>query len=106
MASTVRGGWDAATCRVRQFARAALPQCEQPARARGLALAVADVGWFNTENLFREIDREEVSLLLLKCHDYINGWRRGVYPWSSACRLRQSGPALVGAAVRAALPAG
>jgi teichuronic acid biosynthesis glycosyltransferase TuaH len=60
--------------------------------ARGLALAVADVGWFNTENLFREIDRERVSVLLLKCQDYLNGWRRGLYPWSSSCRLRQSGP--------------
>ena len=59
-------------------------------RARGLALAVADVGWFNTENLFREIDRQRVSVFLLKCHDYINGWRRGLYPWSNACRLRQS----------------
>ena len=29
--------------------------------ADGLALAVADVGWFNTENLFREIDRESVG---------------------------------------------
>ena len=60
--------------------------------APGLSLAVADVGWFNTENLFREIDREKVSVLLLKCQDYVNGWRRGVYPWSSSCRLRQSGP--------------
>jgi teichuronic acid biosynthesis glycosyltransferase TuaH len=63
------------------------------ARARGLALAIADVGWFNTENLFREIDRDRVSLLLLKCHDYLNGWRRGVYPWSNTCRLRHSSPA-------------
>jgi teichuronic acid biosynthesis glycosyltransferase TuaH len=60
---------------------------------RGLSLAVADVGWFNTENLFREIDRESVDLLLLKCFDYVNGWRRGLYPWSRACRLRRSGPA-------------
>lgn len=65
----------------------------QAEHSRGLALAVADVGWFNTENLFREIDREDVSLFLLKCQDYVNGWRRGVYPWSSSCRLRQSGPA-------------
>ncbi len=65
---------------------------ERPAQARGLALAVADVGWFNTENLFREIDREHVSLLMLKCQDYVNGWRRGLYPWSRSCRLRQSGP--------------
>jgi teichuronic acid biosynthesis glycosyltransferase TuaH len=66
----------------------------EPARAdrRGLSLAVADVGWFNTENLFREIDREAVAVLLLKCLDYVNGWRRGVYPWSRACRLRPSGP--------------
>ena len=49
---------------------------------QGLSLAVADVGWFNTENLFREIDRESVDVLLLKCFDYVNGWRRGVYPWS------------------------
>ena len=59
----------------------------------GLSLAVADVSWFNTENLFREIDREAVDVLLLKCFDYINGWRRGLYPWSRACRLRRSGPA-------------
>ena len=66
---------------------------EHPARdAPGLALAVADVGWFTTETLFREIDRESVSVLLLKCQDYVNGWRRGIYPWSSSCRLRQSGP--------------
>jgi teichuronic acid biosynthesis glycosyltransferase TuaH len=64
----------------------------QPALARGLRLAVADVGWFTTETLFREIDRESVSVLLLKCHDYLNGWRRGVFPWSRSCRLRQSGP--------------
>jgi glycosyltransferase involved in cell wall biosynthesis len=59
---------------------------------QGISLAVADVGWFNTENLFREIDRESVAVLLLKCLDYLNGWRRGVYPWSKACRLRPFGP--------------
>jgi glycosyltransferase involved in cell wall biosynthesis len=58
----------------------------------GLALAVADVGWFNTENLFREIDRQSVAVLLLKCQDYVNGWRRGLFPWSRACRLRRRGP--------------
>lgn len=61
-------------------------------RAPGLALAIADVGWFNTENLFREIDRASVSVLLLKCQDYVNGWRRSVYPWSRSCRLRQVSP--------------
>lgn len=58
---------------------------------QGLSLAVADVGWFNTENLFREIDRESVDVLLLKCYDYLNGWRRGLYPWSRECRLRHAG---------------
>src|SRR4051794_8428646 len=47
----------------------------------GLSLAVADVGWPNTENLFREIDRDSVDVLLLKCQDYLNGWRRGLFPW-------------------------
>src|SRR5262245_57437698 len=59
-----------------------------------LALAVADAGWATTENLFREMDRESVAVLMLKCMDYVNGWRRGVYPWSSACRLRRSSPAM------------
>jgi teichuronic acid biosynthesis glycosyltransferase TuaH len=77
----------ATTRQSRPFAAA----CAAP--PRGLALAVADVGWFNTENLFREIDRDCVSVLLLKCHDYLNGWRRGVYPWSSTCRLRHSSTA-------------
>ncbi len=61
-------------------------------RTVGLSLAVADVGWFNTENLFREIDRDSVEVLLLKCQDYLNGWRRGLFPWSRECRLRRSGP--------------
>jgi teichuronic acid biosynthesis glycosyltransferase TuaH len=63
------------------------PNCGE----HGLSLAVSDVGWFNTENLFRELDRESVDVLLLKCFDYINGWRRGLYPWSRACRLRRCG---------------
>jgi teichuronic acid biosynthesis glycosyltransferase TuaH len=60
----------------------------------GLAFAVADVGWFNTENLFREIDRESVEVLLLKCVDWVNGWRKGYYPWSRDCRLRRSSDTL------------
>ena len=51
-----------------------------------LALAVADINWFTTESLFREIDRQSVSILALRCMDYVNGWRRGIYPWSSSCR--------------------
>jgi teichuronic acid biosynthesis glycosyltransferase TuaH len=63
-----------------------------PMASAGLSLAVADVGWATTENLFREIDRESVAVLMLKCQDYLNGWRRGLYPWSPNCRLRTSGP--------------
>ena len=50
------------------------------------------MGWFNTENLFREIDRESVSVLLLKCQDYVNGWRRGLYPWSSSVDCGRAAP--------------
>ena len=66
------------------------PVVEKP----GLSLAVADVGWFNTENLYREIDRESVSVLLLKCQDYLTGWRRSLYPWSRECRLSQCGDSM------------
>jgi glycosyltransferase involved in cell wall biosynthesis len=51
-----------------------------------LALAVADINWFTTESLFREIDQPSVSILALRCLDYLNGWRRGIYPWSRSCR--------------------
>jgi len=63
-----------------------------PIEQDGLALAVADVGWFTSENLFRDMDRDNVAVLLLKCLDYVNGWRRGLYPWSADCRLRRCGP--------------
>ncbi len=61
-------------------------------RATSLALVIADAGWFTTENLFREIDDESVSLLMLKCLDYVNGVGRGIYPWSAVCRTRRDGP--------------
>src|SRR5271165_4352155 len=51
-----------------------------------MALAVADINWFTTASLFREIDHPSVSLLALRCLDYQNGWRQGVYPWSQTCR--------------------
>jgi glycosyltransferase involved in cell wall biosynthesis len=63
-----------------------------PGTASGLALAVADAGWSTTEHLFGEIGRESVAVLLLKCLDYVNGFRRGLYPWSRDCRLRARGP--------------
>jgi glycosyltransferase involved in cell wall biosynthesis len=46
-----------------------------------LALVVADANWFTTENLFREVDRPDVSTLLLSCVDYYNAWMRGTPPW-------------------------
>jgi hypothetical protein len=63
--------------------------------ARGrLALAVADANWYTTENLFREVGREDVATLLLKCVDYVNAWRRGQPPWSWGRALTRRGPAL------------
>jgi len=56
-----------------------------------MSLAVADINWFTTESLFREIDRESVSILALRCMDYLNGWQKGIYPWSSSCRPRPWG---------------
>ncbi|WP_165246074.1 glycosyltransferase [Paludisphaera soli] len=60
-------------------------------RSEGLSLAVADVNWFSTENLFRELDEPDVRLLTLRCMDYRNGWRKGVHPWSASCRRRRVG---------------
>src|SRR5271165_3103368 len=51
-----------------------------------LALAIADINWFTTQNLFREIDSQSVSVLGLRCMDYRNGWRQGILPWSASCR--------------------
>lgn len=51
-----------------------------------LALAVADINWSTTESLFRELDHPSVSILALRCMDYLNGLRRGIYPWSSSCQ--------------------
>src|SRR5262245_8189464 len=56
-----------------------------------LALAVADINWFTTESLFREIDSASVSILALRGMDYRNGWRQRIYPWSRSCRLRAWG---------------
>ena len=64
---------------------------ETPAR---LALAVADANWFTTENLFREVRRNEVATLLLKCMDYRNAWQHGQRPWSWGEALRELGPGL------------
>src|SRR3954471_2554269 len=61
---------------------------------RRLALAVADANWYTTENLFREVQHDHVSTLLLKCFDYYNAWRRGQPPWAWGRALTRRGPAL------------
>jgi teichuronic acid biosynthesis glycosyltransferase TuaH len=66
-------------------------RCRHEDDARKLALAVADVSWFTTESLFRDVDDASVKVLALRCMDYLNGWRKRLYPWSSACRPRPWG---------------
>ena len=61
---------------------------------RPMDLAVADAGWFTTENLFREVRRDSVSTLLLQCMDYRNAWQRGLRPWSWGGALREAIPGL------------
>jgi hypothetical protein len=58
-----------------------------------LALAVADAGWFTTENLFGEVDRPDVATLLLKCMDFRVALQQGRQPWTWARGLRRQGPA-------------
>ena len=57
-----------------------------------LALAVADVTWFNTENLFREVPEEVADTLSLKCFDYQNAWRKGQRPWNWGRPTVSAGP--------------
>src|SRR3954468_12086757 len=64
------------------------------AGSAGLALAVADANWYTTEHLFREVRRERVATLLLKCVDYVNAWRRGDPPWDWGRPLACHGPGL------------
>jgi glycosyltransferase involved in cell wall biosynthesis len=63
----------------------------RPGRAQTLALAIADINWFTTENLFRELDEPSVSVLALRCMDYVNGWHKGIYPWSRSTKERSWG---------------
>ena len=55
-----------------------------------MGLAVADVGWFNTENLFREANGESSAVLLLSCMDVRVAWKKGLRPWSPVCALRET----------------
>lgn len=64
-----------------------------PARtAATLALAVADAGWFTTQNLLAELRDPTVACLELTCLDYVNAWRRdrNVLRWGKP--LRQETP--------------
>jgi teichuronic acid biosynthesis glycosyltransferase TuaH len=59
----------------------ALTSVATSAATAPLALAVADINWFTTENLFREVPSNRARTLLLKCIDYQNAWNRGLPPW-------------------------
>lgn len=67
---------------------------ERAERRGRLALAVADANWFTTENLFREIRRDDVATLLLNCMDFRVAWmkRRPLRTWRSS--LKDRGPGL------------
>jgi glycosyltransferase involved in cell wall biosynthesis len=58
----------------------------QPRRPRidrdRLALAVADAGWYTTDNLFRELPEDRASTLLLHCSDVRVAWSKGQRPWN------------------------
>ena len=59
-----------------------------------IALAVADAGWFTTENLFREVPEDRATTLLLRCADYRVAWSKGERPWSWNRPEAESGPGL------------
>lgn len=54
---------------------------ESPASTEEMALVVADAGWHTTANLFRAIDRPNVSSLLLQCCDVANARTKGIPVW-------------------------
>ena len=59
-----------------------------------LALAVADVGWYTTENLFREVPDARTSTLLLRCADVRVAWSKGERPWTWNRPATRSAPGL------------
>ena len=69
------------------------PRTTQTGRER-LALAVADVGWYTTENLFREVPEERASSLLLRCADVRVAWSKGERPWSWNKPASEASPGL------------
>ena len=81
------------------------PRTTQTGRER-LALAVADVGWYTTENLFREVPEERASSLLLRCADVRVAWSKGERPWSWNKPASEASPGLWEARPGPAPPAG
>jgi teichuronic acid biosynthesis glycosyltransferase TuaH len=69
------------------------PRRPQTDRHR-FALAVADAGWYTTENLFREVPSDRASTLLLRCADVRVAWSKGQRPWSWNRPATQSSPGL------------
>jgi teichuronic acid biosynthesis glycosyltransferase TuaH len=59
-----------------------------------LALAVADAGWYTTENLFAEIPEGRASTLLLRCADVRVAWSKGQRPWNWNRPAAESSPGL------------
>ena len=59
-----------------------------------LALAVADAGWYTTENLFREVPEGRASTLLLRCADVRVAWSKGERPWSWNRPASEASPGL------------
>jgi len=59
-----------------------------------MALAVADAGWFTTENLFTEVPEGRASTLLLKCADVRVAWTKGQRPWNWNRAAIKSSPGL------------
>jgi teichuronic acid biosynthesis glycosyltransferase TuaH len=60
----------------------------------GLALVVADAGWYTTENLFREIPSDRAATLLLRCADVRVAWSKGQRPWNWNRPATQASPGL------------
>ena len=54
-----------------------------PGTGRDLvSLAVADAGWYTTDNLFSQVPTDRSSTLLLRCSDVRVAWGKGERPWN------------------------
>ncbi len=58
------------------------------------SIAVADAGWYTTENLFREVPSDRASTLLLRCADVRVAWNKGQRPWNWNRPTTQTSPGL------------